>query len=1198
MRLKSLELQGFKSFPDRTKLTFDTGMTVVIGPNGSGKSNIADAIRWVLGEISSKNIRGTKMEDVIFGGTDTRRPMGYAEVSLTFDNTEGEIALPVAYDEVTVTRKYYRSGDSEYMINGQRVRLRDITELFLNTGIGKSGYSVIGQGRIAEIISKKSEDRRGIFEEAAGISKYRQRKSEAERKLEKADDNLSRITDILGELSSRVGPLEKDAEKAKKYLAIYAEKKEVDVSLWLYEIDSVKQRSGKLNERFEITKHELEMAQDSIASLDRQAELLLERMRENKEKSENAHRESTQLSGEKYETIAHIGILERDEAHYKEEDARIKSEREKIRIEGAKQALALEEQAKERLKLKSALASSEKDLTDKQTEIDDIRLEISSLAAERDEADRRVEQAKNDLQELRLKLSGLEGSKEGEQKRKEELEERLSSLGRKIRDAGEKLLGAKKTLSEYSLKISEQKEKYQKLEEKETSAKEKITELSDEERSLTLKKNALDERISLLSNMERHLEGYAGSVKHVVAKAESGELTGICGPVSKLISVDARYAASIEVALGASLQHVVTEDEESAKRAIEDLKRTGGGRATFYPLTTVKPQTLDVDWKKLSSFGGYIGRADELVSFDGKYAPVVRYLLSRTVICKTLDDCTEISRAFSYRFKTVSLDGQVVNAGGSYTGGSMRREAGILTRSAEIERLKKEKSELDAALSDLQKRLKTVNDELSACEADKALEAQTEELLRVMYNTADTDCKVRQASIDSDVSQESALKVALEALSAEMSDYNSRRAKMEDEVAQAVSAAAERQVEADKLTLRASALEEERTRLIEEKTALLYKKSALEKDLSISEKQSAETAAQIAKAKEDLESLDRLAAETREKRENGVKEKAALEEKKNALEKELERLEQTDTELRDENDQFEKENAQIRVKQREKTASRETLLRDYTKLEAQLEAVKTEQDRYSAKLWEEYELTYSAAKELGCEEVTEESRGPLVQKQNKLKGKLRELGNVNVGAIDEYAEVKERYDDLSRQYEDLTTSRTELNTVISSLEKEMKDRFKQVFSQINENFRVVFRELFGGGTAELSLSDPENILESGIEISVAPPGKIIKSLSLLSGGEQVFVAIAIFFAILRVNPAPFCLLDEIEAALDEVNVSRFASYAKDYSEKTQFIIITHRRGTMEAADTMYGVTMGERGISKVLPLRFDEVASKTGVKAN
>ena len=1196
VRLKSLELQGFKSFPDRTKLNFDAGMTVVIGPNGSGKSNIADAIRWVLGELSSKNIRGTKMEDVIFGGTDNRRPMGYAEVSLTFDNTSGEIALPVEYDEVTVTRKYYRSGESEYMINGKNVRLRDITELFMNTGLGKSGYSIIGQGRISEIISKKSEDRRGIFEEAAGISKYRYRKSEAERKLEKTDDNLSRVTDILKELEGRVVPLEKDAEKARRYLELYAEKKQVDVGLWLYEIDSIRTRNEKLQQSYEIAKHELEMAEDSLQSLERQSELLLQRVKENREKSESASKEYAALTEERHLAKSAILLAEKDLQHCQTEEQRFKEEIEKKKTAGARQAELLQTLCLEKEKAQVAVKQSEQALTAVQEEIEALREQIASCHAEKEEAEQKIEHTKEELLTLEKKLSTLEGSKSGEKERKDDLEERIEELSLRMRKTGEGLLRAEESLKGYKEKIASCKETISQKEHK-------LAELAEAKRTLQakigeqkVKSNTVLERIRLLRRMEEHFEGYAGSVRHVMNRAASGGLQGICGPVSKLISVQERYALAIEITLGASLQHIVTEDERAAKEAIGELKRSGNGRATFYPLSTMNPKGLDVDKKKLSSLKGFVGVADKLVEYDAKYQRVIEYLLGRTVICQTLDDASRIAEAFGRSFKVVSLDGQVINAGGSYTGGSVKKEGGILSRGAEIKRLEQEAEELEALLEKLQRNGKKLESEQSALESAREQEQSTLDILTVMYNSEDTDCKVRKAKLDSDRSQLAALEEGLQALNDQMANYSEEKAGIETEISAVNDKIRRQQVDIEAIAEREAALSEKRSGKIDEKNRLLLEKSGFEKDLARNERDHGETLLQIAELSRELEEAQAQQSALGGKKEECLLKKQSESARCEALARQMKALEAQNEDLKKENAEYERQSEQIRVRQKEKTSHREILLREYTKLDGALEAIKSEQERYTARLWDEYELTYAGSKELGVPEITESTRNEAVSRQNKLKNRIRDLGPVNVGAIEEYADVKERFDFLSGQYEDLTKAREELGGVIVSLEKEMRARFAEVFSAINDNFRSVFAELFGGGTAELSLNDPENILESGIEISVAPPGKIIKSLSLLSGGEQVFVAIALFFAILRVNPAPFCLLDEIEAALDEVNVARFASYAKNYSDKTQFIIISHRRGTMEQADTMYGVTMGERGISRVLPLHLSDVEAKTGMK--
>ncbi len=1171
-------------------------MTVVIGPNGSGKSNIADAIRWVLGELSSKNIRGTKMEDVIFGGTDTRRPMGYAEVSLTFDNTDGETSLPVEYDEVTVTRKYYRSGESVYMINGQNVRLRDITELFMNTGLGKSGYSIIGQGRISEIISKKSEDRRGIFEEAAGISKYRYKKSEAERKLEKTDDNLSRVTDILSELEGRVGPLEKDAEKAKKYLELYAQKKEIDVGLWLYEIDSIRERSQKLNENFEIAKHELEMADDSLSGLERQTELLFLRMHEIQEKSENARKLSTKLSGDKHAADSEALLLEKDVQHISAEQERLGREinqKDAERQEADAQFHLLTDESE---KIKSSAANCDRALEEAQSQIEAVRLKLNALMEQEESASADTECERETLGNLQIELSALEGNKNGGNVRKQELKNRIEDLSENIKKTGERLLNSEQTLQNYKNRIGEIKDRI-------TQYEQELKKLNGEQRNkqsvldnLTVRQNTVTERIKLLKRMEEHFEGYADSVRYVMGLSSSGELDGICGPVSKLIRVEERYATAIEIALGASLQNIVTENEKAAKEAIEKLKRNGKGRATFYPLSTVSPQKLDIDYKKLSSLSGFMGIASDIIECDDHHRRAIDYLLCRTVICQTLDDATVISRTFGYKFKTVSLDGQVVNAGGSLTGGSVRRDGGILSRGAEVLRLEKEKEKLTAQAEALVCEIRELSKKASSAEQKKDEESAALEIVNVMLSSEDAEHRVLLSRLDGDRDQLRTVEENMEVLNRQIEGYDLHKKDLTEKIHTVEEKIRQLREKSAQFSQDRQSLEEKRAEEIERKNALLLRKGSLEKDLSSTNREIQRTSEKITRLRQEIEdntamntALDKRKIEYRQK-------KKEQEERSRELLLTLQNLLKTDEELKTESESFERQSEELRTRQKEKTKHREIIFKEYTRLEGAIESIKNEQERYSTKLWDEYELTYAASKELNYPPVTEAMRGDCITRQNKLRNRIRDLGQVNVGAIEEYGEVKERYDFLSQQYTDLTNARTELNGIILGLEKDMKKQFSEVFSAINNNFRVVFAELFGGGTAELSLSDPENILESGIEIAVAPPGKIIKSLSLLSGGEQVFVAIALFFAILRVNPAPFCLLDEIEAALDEVNVARFAAYAKNYSEKTQFIIISHRRGTMEQADTMYGVTMGERGISKILPLHLSDVESQTGLK--
>ncbi|MBQ8911622.1 MAG: chromosome segregation protein SMC, partial [Clostridia bacterium] len=969
----------------------------------------------------------------------------------------------------------------------------------------------------------------------------------------------------------------------------------VDVGLWLYEIDSIRSRTDALQRDYEIAKHELEMAEDSLQGLERQSERLLERLKENKEKSESARKEFALLTEQRHEAESAIMLCENNYRHSLLDEERLKGEIAKKEDQGKGCSLSVEQLHRTTAEQKEAIKRSEEALLKVQIDIDGIRARFAALSEEKTAAEREIEEAKDALQQHKLQLSALEGSKSGEKERKEELEEQAEELTLRIKKTGEGLLRAEEDLEKYREKITECKEKItvldEKLSENEGTEKETVAKTG----ALQVQQNTVSERIRLLRRMDEHFEGYAGSVRHVMTKAASGALSGICGPVSKLISVNEQYAPAIEVALGGSLQHIVTEDERAAKAAIEELKRSNNGRATFYPLSAISPKPLEIDKKRLSAMKGFIGIASELVRCEDKHKKAIEYLLCRTVICDTLDHATDISSAFGRAFKLVSLDGQVINAGGSYTGGSLKKDGGILSRGAEIKRLEKEAEQLSKELLEKEKRIASIKEERRQLESEKDRENGTLDILTVMYNSEDTDCKVRRAKMESDRSQLASIEESLLALKDQMANFFEEKKGIERAIEEASLQIEEKKSNAEAVLSRIAELEQARDLQIEEKNRLILEKNFLLKDLASNENEIEKTLLQMMQLqKEAKEAQTALEALAEEKKESRLKERQAKElcEK---LTDALASLKAADADLEEENKEFEKQSEQIRLQQKDKTRHREILLRDYTRLDGALESIKTEQERYTARLWDEYELTYAASKELGVPEITESFRAEAVSRQNKLKNRIRDLGAVNVGAIEEYADVKERFDFLSAQHADLIKAREELGAVIVSLEKEMKSRFAEIFNAINENFRLVFAELFGGGTAELSLNDPENILESGIEISVAPPGKIIKSLSLLSGGEQVFVAIALFFAILRVNPAPFCLLDEIEAALDEVNVARFASYAKNYSDKTQFIIISHRRGTMEEADTMYGVTMGERGISRVLPLHLNEVESKIGL---
>jgi len=1195
LRLKSLELQGFKSFPDRTKLNIDTGMTIVVGPNGSGKSNISDAIRWVLGELSSKNIRGTKMEDVIFAGTDARRPMGYAEVSLTFDNTVGE-QLPVDYDEVTVTRKYYRSGDSEYMINRKPVRLKDITELFMNTGLGKSGYSIIGQGRIAEIISKKSEDRRGIFEEAAGISKYRYKKNEAERKLKDASENLDRVRDILSELEGRVEPLRKDSEKAKKYLELATAKKEADVSLWLYEIDSVRERNQKLQDDFSIAEHTLEMANDSISALDQRSERLSALSQENRLQGETLRRELSKLTEDKHALESGELLGQRDLGYLRSEKTRLEVEIEHKTAQGKQACDKMAELDQKRVTVKKTQDELDVCLDENAKILAQYRESISAKDAEKEQTTLLWEETRAALADRRMELSALDSSTDLTDERRHEIEEQIAHISAQIQETGKRKLESDTTLKLYSEKLDGAKHAIEQNDTALAALDDKYTSLSHAIDQNTITQQTIKERVTLLKRMEEHFEGYAGSVRFIMENAAKDKLQGIYGPVSKVISVDAKYSLAIETALGGNLQNIITENDHAAKAAMALLKQQNAGRATFYPLTTMRPSHLDASPEQLKVYQGYIGTADTLLQYDRKFHPVISNLLGRTVICDTIHNAGEIARAFGYRFRIVTLDGQIINAGGSFTGGSAKRDTGILTRAGEIRRLEEQLAALNKQTLSQKESLVSLQKEISLYENQKANAAQEADILQVMYNAEDTQNKILQAKLDSDSQALLQQRQTLEGLDKQGDTYRQKRQALlasANELEEKITCI---QQQLSEITAKGKELGQNLDLAIDEKNALLMRAAGCKKDLEIIENEIESTMALMAATAADIEAFHEKLKQTAEKQ---LLTEDKLKESKNALETvchEIKKLEAGIKALSDEGMTLEKQLSDLRLEQKEKTRHREIVLREYTRLESALSTVTAEQDKYTSRLWDEYELTYSAAKELGYPAVNEENRQSVASLQNKLRNRIRELGSVNVNAIEEYTEVKTRFDFLSKQSADLTKSKQDLLDIIFKLEKEMRERFTTVFNAINENFHHVFSELFGGGTAELKLTEPDNVLESGIEINVAPPGKIIKSLSLLSGGEQVFVAIAIFFAILRVNPAPFCLLDEIEAALDEVNVSRFATYAKRFSDKTQFIIITHRRGTMEEADTMYGVTMQERGISRVLSLNVNEAEQKIGME--
>lgn len=1193
--LKSLVLQGFKSFPDRTVLHFDRGTTVVVGPNGSGKSNISDAMKWVLGEISSKNLRGSRMEDVIFGGTDNRRQMGFAEVSVTFDNTgaDGQ-RLASAYDEVTVTRRYYRSGDSEYLINKQVVRLRDVHELFMNTGIGREGYSIIGQGKIAEIISQKSEERRNIFEEAAGISKYRYKKQEAEKKLSAVGDNLLRAGDILKELEGRVGPLEKEAAKARQYLELFGEKKQTDVSLWLYDMAVLRAEIEEREKQLVLSKEEYGRAEELLTDLEGRSDHLYQLTLKGKQRIEEITAQASSLTEDSLKREAEIKVLENEIGHI---DGTIAAHAEAKTGQQTRLAALQEDLEKTETALGDALraweelhAKTEQESA-KTKEYDSSLDACYRLLAETADGIGAAEKAAH---EWEVQLSVLKNSGETDSRRRREVEESRSRYEESIALLEERCRKAREVLDGYSEKRGE-------LEKESASYREALDVLTQKKGEISTRQNALfleytsaKNRIEALSRMEDLFEGYARSVRFLMQGYEAGKLPGsavLYGPVSRLVSVEARFATAVETALGANIQNIVTADEASAKAAIQYLKRHSAGRATFYPLTTLRPAPLNINLKELSDLPGYLGVADALVSCEEEYRVVVRSLLGRTLVADTIDHADRIAKQCDYKVRVVTLDGQVINAGGSFTGGSVRHDSGMLTRSMEIEKLRTSGEVLSKQMAACKEELGQKDEE------GRKLQERLEDIkakrgmLTTLIQAEETQLQVMEAQLDND-------RGMLASLLGEAEKLTDAGMLHEEEMRQAESAWKQALESAEALREERAAAEEERDRL----TAALSEAQKSENRLRI-------RLAEAGKDREQAEAAVRQKQDFISESENRsmqlTEETARLEEKRTALISLVEGyraenaaasdtqrgLETEKARIREENMSIEQSYEEVRRRIKEESHTKELLFQRLTKEEAKHASSLGEREKKTAALWDSYELTYTTASQLAYPAVTAETHAAHVARQAELKQKIKALGSVNVGAVEEYAEVKQRYDFMCGQAEDLRLSQTELTSIIDRLEEEMRTRFTSVMEEINRNFRVVFRELFGGGHAELVLTEPDRVLESGIEICVAPPGKIIKNMMLLSGGEQSFVAIALYFSILKVNPSPFCILDEIEAALDEVNVDKFAEYLRKYSDKTQFIVISHRRGTMEIADRLYGVTMYEKGISTVLTVNANEVGS-------
>ncbi|MEE1017747.1 MAG: chromosome segregation protein SMC [Ruminococcus sp.] len=1189
MRLKSLEVQGFKTFPDKTKLSFEQGITSVVGPNGSGKSNISDAIRWVLGEQSPKSLRCSKMEDVVFNGTDTRKRTGYAEVTLNIDNKDR--FLDFDGDEIAVTRRYYRSGESEYLINKAAVRLKDVNELFMDTGLGRDGYSMIGQGKIDSIVSSKSEDRREIFEEAAGISRYRYRKIDAERKLKNTEDNLLRLRDIVTELEERVGPLKKQSEKAQQFLKYSEEKRGLEIALWLISLDKSQDNLKEQDEKISIARSQYEDAEQALAEIQSETEEIYQKNGELSAKADSLRAEISKLDSDIAEKKSLISVAENDILHHNENIERIKGEIERADDDMSKLEQSINDKQKKITTLDAEITGKQKLYSKVSEELNVINLdssksgdELQSLTAElstltTQSADARVIDMTADtgIAELEQRKDTLTQTVEDKTTQLNELVDLQAQYIKDIKSAKDDIQSFENSIEGLSLKLESRDKKRAQLKSE------------SEKQSLDLREH--QRKIDFLENLERNLEGFSKSVKSVVNASKNGRLKGICGPVSRVISVPSEYAVSIETALGAAMQNIVVETDEDAKQAIRFLKSTDGGRATFLPINTIKPRELKENG--LDDCYGFVGIASELCSCDKKYANILSSLLGRIVIADDLNSAASIAKRYSYRFKVVTLDGQVVNAGGSLTGGSQLRNTGVLSRQADIKKLKAQTDKLIAKVKEAETLSEQINRECASIEADLLgyradLSNKQQDLVRLEAEkrACDNEINNTQTAI-SDSEQELAdctekingFKESQKNAKAQLAELNVKIAEIDEKVNSVTGNRAELTQKREELTVKLQNIRLEIVTAQKDIDALNAEIVFARNTGSGNDKRKAMMFAQI-------EDVEKTIAEIKANIEQYQNDIAVLENTQKSINEQIETI-SAQREL------FEKRSVEIRNVERDKNNEREVSGRELARLEERKINIQKEYDNIISKLWDEYELTKREAEKTAIEI---EDNAKAQSRLNELKRSIKNLGSVNVSAIEEYKEVSERYEFMSAQVADVEKSKNEIEKLIVTLTKQMKEVFVESFDQINSNFTRTFKELFGGGTASLSLSDPENILTSGIDIIVHPPGKIVVHLDALSGGEKALVAIALYFAIMKVRPAPFCVMDEIEAALDDVNVFRFASYLRRMTEKTQFILITHRRGTMEEADVLYGVTMQDEGISKLLELRSTEVASKLGIE--
>lgn len=1186
MYFKSMEIQGFKSFPDKTELNFDRKMTAIVGSNGNGKSNISDALRWVMGEQGAKTLRGDKMEDVIFHGTVSRKPMGFAKVSLLIDNADR--ALSVDSDEVTIARKLYRTGDSEYMINGAKCRLKDIQELLMGTGLGRDGYSIIGQGRVSEIINSKVNQRRELFEEAAGVSKFLHRKQEAERDLARANDNILRLKDIESELTSRLPVLERQSEKARQAMVLMEQEKALDIGVSVWDMNRIGKELNETDDKILANQGQCEHCERVISELEQESEeiakkkmALVAQQEELRKKGESARDELAAADKEK-------AVLENEIVHCNE------------RIEQLKQQIKDSEKGAGELdknigEMQKEIEEKEKQLEANEEEVKRLGAELSEMSGESDRLDREYKELDKKHGALLTKRTELRFTAENAQQNIAKLQERLDASNELFENREELLKGYR----------ARKKELEQRLEQAQESKSEAENKLSGCKRLFEGRKAKLDQQqaqfeqvrseyeqtkseLKVLSDLEQNMAQYTTSVKSVINAARHGKISGIEGTVADIIRMDKRYTVAIEIALGAALQNIIVNNEETAKRCIRYLKETGGGRATFLPLTSIKGGKLNV--RGLDNEYGFEGIASDLVKCADRYQNIIQSILGRCVIVEDIDTATVIAKKNDYSFRIVTLDGQVINRGGSFTGGSLKETKGIISRKQDIETLQMKTAQLSERLEASNGILFTLREEVNKMSIEmegyneQLTAANTEEKtilaeiggVKEMIASAEEQQDSEEGLLERSRADIARLEQTVRDSNVQLEQCNMKIAELEKTIEQAGEGIKQRLAE--------------NNRLADRITELGLEKLALEKDIGHIGSRKADAEESRKTFSEGSGRLQNEIIEEQEKIRRFEQEIVQKQELAKELQKSVESGKSEGQSLIDEINILERRVAEINKEVREESADKEKFSSALAVARERKAAAEKESERIKAALWERYELTPTEAYEKAqIPQDIQAAKGQLAE----LRRKISALGNVNFASIEEYQEVSARHGELKRQLDDVEKSKRELEKLIEGLTADIKARFLSSFNEINEHFRRIFTEVFGGGSAHLELTDPEDVLNSGIEIFAAPPGKLIKNLISLSGGEQAMVAITIYFAILLHRPTPFCMLDEVDAALDEVNVVKYITYLKRFSGSTQLMAITHRRGTIEGCDVLYGVFMQEKGVSRLLRQELtDELAAE------